>query len=93
MQRFAEQASETIKTVANGQDLRYTPAAQLNTAFAMNPTERLRQEGRFHEFIQDNAECPVVFPEGDTSKESVAGFIEKTYYQTAAAALRFNAPQ
>ncbi|MBI5095089.1 MAG: hypothetical protein HZB26_21970, partial [Candidatus Hydrogenedentes bacterium] len=75
--RFAEQAGETIKSDAVNQDLRYTPAAQLNTAIAMNPTERIRQEGRFHDFIEDNAECPVVFAEGETSKESVSGFIEK----------------
>ena len=91
LQRFTEHARETLKTDANAQELRYTPGAHVNTAHEMSPTERLRLQGRFHEFIPENADCPVVFPDSETSKESVSGFIEKMYYQTSVAGLRFNA--
>lgn len=86
-----EAARAVVKTDAASQELRYTPSTLLNPEVDINPIERLRQEGRFHEWLEEGAQCFVAIPDPETSRESIADFVEKSYYQTHAAAVVFGA--
>lgn len=77
-----DKAAAIVKTDARGQSMCYSPGAQLSADYDGNPIERVRLEGQLHDWLRDDAHTPVRMPDDETSKESIAAFIRKAYYQT-----------
>ncbi len=79
---FPDRARAVVKTDSKAHEIYYTAGAQLNPTYECNPIERVRIEGQFHEWLRAGAFTQVHMPDDQTSKESIAGFINKAYYQT-----------
>ncbi len=60
----------------------YTNSTYLNNAAALNPIERVRQEGLFHPLIEAGALTHIWLGEARPSKASLANFVMKTFQLT-----------
>lgn len=60
----------------------YTNSTYLNNSAALNPIERVRQEGLFHPLIEAGALTHIWLGEARPSKSSLANFVLKTFQLT-----------
>lgn len=82
LEQFPEPSSAVVKADPETQDIYYTPGTQLAAESRVTPVERVRLEGRFHEWTAAGAQSVVRMPDVDTSKESIANFVTKVFHQT-----------
>ncbi len=92
LHQFPERARDIVKTDDASQTLRYTPGALLNSGEDISPIERVRIEGKLHEWLRSEACSRVQVYDDEATKESVASFITKAYYQTQTHRIAFDRP-
>jgi anaerobic ribonucleoside-triphosphate reductase len=86
---FHDAAAAVVKPNA-AQELAYTPGVGFPHAPDISPLERLRLEGRLHDWVEAFSPTPVPVPEGTSSGDSVASFLEKAFFHTSNARIRFD---
>lgn len=84
LEMYTEGARAVLAPEPKTQDLRYTPGLRLPDAEPLNPMERCRLEGPFHEIVPAGATSVVRMPDTETSQRSIADFLRKAYLQTGA---------
>ncbi len=71
------------------QDIQYTPGAETVSTAAITPGERVRCESGMHTRLHARPAVRIAIPDTDTSPESIAAFLLKTYRQTNVQRVRF----
>jgi len=82
LQHHWEKAQRVVKGNIPRGEVYYTNSTYLNNGAAMNPIERVRQEGLFHPLIEAGALTHIWLGEAKPSGESLANFVVKTFNQT-----------
>jgi ribonucleoside-triphosphate reductase len=83
LQEFPEEARRVIKSDPVTHDLFYTPGVRTNAFHEINPTDRVRLEGRLHGHLTADAVTAVRMADAETSHRSIADFVRKTYHHSA----------
>jgi ribonucleoside-triphosphate reductase len=83
-------ATHTMAVIEPGDlDIQYTPGAETTAAAAITPGERVRCESGMHTRLHARPAVRIAIPDTDTSLESIAAFLLKTYRQTSVQRVRF----
>jgi len=86
---FHARTAQVLKNDESSQSLLYTPGAALASDYDCSPIERVRKEGVFHPWLRAGARTRVCVSDGETARESIAGFITKAFHQTETLRLAF----
>jgi len=79
---FSPKAGHFVKgDIAKG-EVYYTNSTHLAASAAVDPLERVKQEGRFHPFIRGGAVTHLWLGDTEPSTESIADFIVKVFQDT-----------
>ncbi len=79
---FPEQAKQVVKGNLKTGAVYYTNSTQMNVSANIDPIERVAKEGLFHPLIDAGAMTHIWLGEQKPPPQSIANFIEKTFYQT-----------
>jgi anaerobic ribonucleoside-triphosphate reductase len=90
LDRFGAPAEAVVKGDLSKRHVYYTNSTFLNIAEAMNPIERVRLEGKYHDLIDAGAITHVWLADSRPSKESIANFVRKTFTLTRNAQIAFS---
>jgi ribonucleoside-triphosphate reductase len=90
LERYGKSAEAIVKGDAAKHKTYYTNSTFLNVSEAMNPIERVRKEGKYHDLIEAGAISHVWLADSRPSKESVANFVLKTFRLTRNAQIAFS---
>jgi anaerobic ribonucleoside-triphosphate reductase len=90
LDRYGKTAEAIVKGDAAKHKTYYTNSTFLNVSEAVNPIERVRQEGKFHDLIEAGAISHVWLADSRPSKESIANFVIKTFRLTRNAQIAFS---
>ena len=90
LERYGERAEAIAKGDLAKRHTYYTNSTFLNVSEAMNPIERVRMEGKFHDLIEAGAITHVWLADSRPSKESIANFVLKTFRMTRNAQVAFS---
>jgi ribonucleoside-triphosphate reductase len=90
LERFGAPAEAVVKGDAAKHRVYYTNSTFLNISEAMNPVERVRLEGKFHDLIEAGAITHLWIADSRPSRESIANFVRKTFNQTRNAQIAFS---
>ncbi len=93
--RFAEmdladrplQAKVLVEDDPSGQRVAYSPGAGVETHALVSPIERVRLEGRLHEWLEVMTPTVVRLPDSEVSAESLASFVRKAFFHTSSAGI------
>ena len=90
LDRFGASAEAVIKGDIAKRHIYYTNSTFLNIAEAVNPIERVRLEGKFHDLIEAGAITHLWIADARPSRESIANFVLKTFRYTRNAQIAFS---
>lgn len=82
LHQYPEEARAVVKTDVLTQDAQYTPGVRPSAAHRMNPIDRARTEGLFHDLLDADTETTVKLADSDFGPESIAQFVEKVFHLT-----------
>jgi len=89
-----ERYGAKVEAIAKGDlakhHIYYTNSTFLNVSEAMNPIEKVRMEGKFHDLIEAGAITHIWLADSRPSKESIANFVLKTFRMTRNAQIAFS---
>ena len=88
--RYGKKAEAIVKGDIVKRSTYYTNSTFLNVAEAMNPIERVRLEGKYHDLIEAGALSHVWLADSRPSGESIANFVLKTFRLTRNAQIAFS---
>jgi anaerobic ribonucleoside-triphosphate reductase len=88
--KFGASAEAVVKGDLSKRHVYYTNSTFLNIAEAMNPIERVRLEGKYHDLIEAGAITHLWLADSRPSKESIANFVVKTFNLTRNAQIAFS---
>ncbi|MCP4644000.1 MAG: anaerobic ribonucleoside-triphosphate reductase [bacterium] len=89
LQAFRAHASLVVKSDPITQDIRYTPGPCLALDAGLTPSERARLGGQFHDAVPENAMLRVSLGDMEPAPESIAHFVQKTFYRTRVRRIAF----
>ncbi|MFZ1946558.1 MAG: anaerobic ribonucleoside-triphosphate reductase [bacterium] len=90
LDRFGSRAEEVVKGDLGKRHVYYTNSTFLNISEAMNPIERVRLEGKYHDLIEAGAITHLWIADSRPSKDSIANFVVKTFKLTRNAQIAFS---
>jgi anaerobic ribonucleoside-triphosphate reductase len=90
LDRFGARAEAVVKGDLAKHHVYYTNSTFLNISEAVNPIERVRLEGKFHDLIEAGAITHVWIADSRPSRESIANFVLKTFRNTRNAQIAFS---
>lgn len=90
MEHFSDMASVTVKGNPETDSIYYTNSTYLNVAVDLDPIDRVKIEGKFHDLIEAGALTHVWLGESQPAKESIANFVVKTFQNTRNAQIAFS---
>jgi ribonucleoside-triphosphate reductase (formate) len=90
LERYGDRAEAVVKGDLAKRHIYYTNSTFLNISEAMNPIERVRLEGKFHDLIEAGAITHVWIADSRPSRESIANFVLKTFRMTRNAQIAFS---
>jgi anaerobic ribonucleoside-triphosphate reductase len=85
--KFAERVVKGNKQTG---EIYYTNSTYFNVSYAMNPIDRVKQEGLFHPLIDAGALTHVWLGESKPNPESIASFVTKTFRSTQNSQVAFS---
>ena len=90
LNHYPEQAQRVVKgSIENGSSY-YTNSTYLNVSEQVDPIERVKREGKFHDMIEAGALTHVWLADSHPSGESVSDFVQKTYHHSRNAQIAFS---
>jgi ribonucleoside-triphosphate reductase len=88
--RYGKKAEDIVKGDLTKRRTYYTNSTFLNVSEALNPIERVRREGKYHDLIEAGALSHVWIADSRPSAESIANFVLKTFNLTRNAQIAFS---
>jgi anaerobic ribonucleoside-triphosphate reductase len=89
-EHYPKFSERVVKGVKGSNEIYYTNSTYFNVSVAMNPIDRVKQEGLFHPLIDAGALTHVWLGESKPSAESIANFVIKTFRHTENAQIAFS---
>jgi len=89
-EHFPKFAERVVKGNQPTGEIYYTNSTYFNVSQAMNPVDRVKQEGLFHPLIDAGALTHVWLGESRPNAESIANFVIKTFRQTQNSQIAFS---
>ncbi|MFH1617198.1 MAG: anaerobic ribonucleoside-triphosphate reductase [Candidatus Margulisiibacteriota bacterium] len=90
LQHFPAKTQQVIKGHPATGELYYTNSTYFNVSHAMNPIDKVKQEGLFHPLIDAGALTHVWLGESRPNAKSIANFVIKTMRNTENAQIAFS---
>lgn len=90
LEHFSNEALSVVKGDVKTNSVYYTNSTYLNIGVAIDPIERVKVEGKFHDMIEAGALTHVWLGESQPPKESIANFVVKTFTNTRNAQIAFS---
>uniref|UniRef100_A0A7C4XJP9 Anaerobic ribonucleoside-triphosphate reductase n=1 Tax=candidate division WOR-3 bacterium TaxID=2052148 RepID=A0A7C4XJP9_UNCW3 len=90
LEHFPNDARGIIKGDPKTNSVYYTNSTYLNISEPIDPIERVRWEGKFHDLIEAGALTHVWLGESQPAKESIANFVTKTFRLSRNAQIAFS---
>ncbi len=90
LERYGKRAEAIVKGDPSKKKTYYTNSTFLNVSKALDPIERVRLEGKYHDLIEAGAISHIWIADSRPAKESIANFVVKTFKQTRNAQIAFS---
>ncbi len=90
LEHFPKEALSVVKGDIKTNSVYYTNSTYLNIGMTIDPIERVKTEGKFHDMIEAGALTHVWLGESQPPKESIANFVVKTFNNTRNAQIAFS---
>ncbi len=90
MEHYPAFAEKVVKGSKDNGELYYTNSTYFNVSHALNPIDRVKQEGLFHPLIEAGALTHVWLGESKPNPASLANFVIKTFKSTQNAQIAFS---
>ena len=90
LERYGKKAEAIVKGDLSKHRTYYTNSTFLNISEPLNPIERVRKEGKYHDLIEAGALSHVWIADSRPSSESIANFVLKTFRLTRNAQIAFS---
>ncbi|MFH1386727.1 MAG: anaerobic ribonucleoside-triphosphate reductase [bacterium] len=90
LEHFPKQTAKVVKGKLGSSEIYYTNSTYFNVAHAMNPVEKVKQEGLFHPLIDAGALTHIWLGESKPNADSIANFVIKTFRQTENGQIAFS---
>ncbi len=90
LEHFYQQTQPIIKGDIETNSAYYTNSTYLNVGIPLDPIERVKTEGKFHDMIEAGALTHVWLGDAQPPKESIANFVVKTFRHTRNAQIAFS---
>lgn len=90
LEHFSKMATATVKGNIDTSSVYYTNSTYLNVSVNLDPIDRVKIEGKFHDLIEAGALTHVWLGESQPAKESIANFVVKTFRNTRNAQIAFS---
>ncbi len=90
LEHHTEKAQKVIKGNPKNGGVYYTNSTYLNVGEPMDPVERVKTEGKFHDLIEAGALTHIWLADSKPSPESIAQFVVKTFRNTRNAQIAFS---
>lgn len=90
LERYGKKAEAIVKGDISKRKTYYTNSTFLNVSYPIDPIERVRLEGKFHDLIEAGAISHIWLADSRPSAESVANFVKKTFRMTRNAQIAFS---
>ncbi len=89
-EQFPKEAERVLKGNLKDGSVYYTNSTYLNVGHPMNPIDRVKLEGKFHDMIEAGALTHIWLADSKPSPESIANFVTKTFRHTRNAQIAFS---
>jgi len=90
LEHFPKETEKVVKGNIKDNSVYYTNSTYLNVSHAVNPIDRVKQEGKFHDMIEAGALTHIWIADSHPSPESIANFVTKTFRHTRNAQIAFS---
>jgi anaerobic ribonucleoside-triphosphate reductase len=90
LEHFPQEAAGVVKGDPATNSVYYTNSTYLNVGEKIDPIERVKTEGKFHDMIEAGALTHVWLGDSQPPKESIANFVVKTFRNTRNAQIAFS---
>jgi len=90
LDRYGKKAEAIVKGDLEKRRTYYTNSTFLNVSENLNPIERVRREGKYHDLIEAGALSHIWLADSRPSGESIANFVIKTFKLTRNAQIAFS---
>jgi anaerobic ribonucleoside-triphosphate reductase len=90
LEHFPGYADNIVKGDSKTNSIYYTNSTYLNVGEKIDPIQRVKTEGKFHDMIEAGALTHVWLGEAQPPKESIANFVVKTFRNTRNAQIAFS---
>jgi len=90
LEHYPDEAKLVVKGDIRSNSLYYTNSTYLNVGAPIDPIERVRTEGKFHDLIEAGALTHIWLGETQPPKESIANFVVKTFKNSRNAQIAFS---
>lgn len=90
LEHYPNEALSVVKGDIKTNSVYYTNSTYLNVGIPIDPIERVKIEGKFHDMIEAGALTHVWLGESQPPKESIANFVTKTFNHSRNAQIAFS---
>jgi ribonucleoside-triphosphate reductase len=90
LEHYPAEAEAVVKGSLKDGLIYYTNSTYINVSEKVDPIDRVKQEGKFHDLIEAGALSHIWLADAKPCAESVANFVVKTFRQTRNAQLAFS---
>ncbi|MEO0184779.1 MAG: anaerobic ribonucleoside-triphosphate reductase, partial [candidate division WOR-3 bacterium] len=90
LEHFPNESLSVVKGDVKTNSVYYTNSTYLNVGIPIDPIERVKTEGKFHDLIEAGALTHVWLGESQPPKESIANFVVKTFNHSRNAQIAFS---
>ncbi|MFC1540534.1 anaerobic ribonucleoside-triphosphate reductase [Candidatus Margulisiibacteriota bacterium] len=90
MKHYGDHARRVVKGSLGSGEVYYTNSTYFNVGYAMNPIDKVKEEGLFHPLIDAGALSHVWLGESKPHPDSIANFVIKTFKNTENAQIAFS---
>ncbi len=90
LEHFPNKTMKVVKGNRENNSIYYTNSTYLNVGVAIDPIERVKLEGKFHDLIEAGALTHIWLGETQPPKESISNFTVKTFRNTRNAQIAFS---
>ncbi len=90
LEHFPDESMNVVKGNTQNNSAYYTNSTYLNIGVPIDPIERVKCEGKFHDLIEAGALTHVWLGESQPPKESISNFVVKTFRNSRNAQIAFS---
>jgi ribonucleoside-triphosphate reductase len=90
LEHFPKEAEKVVKGNLRDNSVYYTNSTYLNVSHQVNPIDRVKLEGKFHDMIEAGALTHIWIADSHPAPESIANFVTKTFRNTRNAQIAFS---